>query len=486
MGEAPSNPLDRQRTSPVEPTVLLEGWLHTFLNRVRPYALQQADGAYRWVYEDCTPALVAAHLAGELTLALSSTDARGWCRWACLDVDVPGTLPQLLTVRAALAELSLLGLVEGSRRGGHLWLVFDEPVPATAARYTIGEALAAAYEAGVEVPTYELYPDTGAPGALGHAVRLPLGIHRKTGTRYPLYDAEGLPCVFSSPAKAAAYLLDATPRAPVAFARARWAAFIADGGARGRPSMPLGPLGPSGDRSTTTRPADRAERARPRREASTVPTVGGKHVGTVGMVGRVGTRSARIRWVDAHVSPLDLLAAFAPQSDVRRVGRGYRGWCPLHEDRAPDAQGLPGTPSLYLVHDRRYSWSWRCLSSNCAFSAGPMKHSFRLFQELRGLSAAAALAEVCERWPEAEGNSGAVGYATQDTQGSQGRGEAGSKTEEEDGSDAARGDDEEDEEAERDGRRDQERRSGDDDRAGGAATGAAGRTGRTGGRTEGA
>ncbi len=369
---------------------MLDGWLHTFLNRVRPYALQQVDGAYRWVYEDCTPALVAAHLAGELTLALSSTDARGWCRWACLDVDVPGSLPQLLAVRTALADLGLIGLVEGSRRGGHLWLFFDEPVPATAVRYMVGEALAAAYEAGVEVPTYELYPDTGAGSALGHAVRLPLGVHRKTGRRYPLYDSEGLPCVFSSPAKAAAYLLDATPRVPATFARARWAAFIADGGARGRPATQLG------DQSTT-RSSDLAIRSRPRREASTVPIAGNQRVG------RVGTRSARIRWVDVHVSPLDLLAAFAPESDVRRVGRGYLGWCPFHEDRAPDVLGLPGTPSLYLVRDWRYGCSWRCLSSNCAFCAGPMKHSFRLFQELRGLSAAAALAEACVRWPEAEG-----------------------------------------------------------------------------------
>jgi hypothetical protein len=107
-----------------------------------------------------------------------------------------------------------------------------------------------------------------------------------------------------------------------------------------------------------------------------------------------------IRWVDAHVSPLELLAELAPESEPRRVGRGYIGWCPFHDDRAPDAaSGEPGTPSFYIVHDRRYGWSWRCLSTNCAQSAGPMRHPFRLLQELLGISVAAAIREAVSRWP---------------------------------------------------------------------------------------
>src|SRR5258706_10212909 len=76
-----------------------EDWLRLFANRTQPHALQQPDGSYRWIYEDCTPQLVAAHLTGELTLAFSSTNVRGGSRWACLDVDVPGSLPQLVALR---------------------------------------------------------------------------------------------------------------------------------------------------------------------------------------------------------------------------------------------------------------------------------------------------------------------------------------------------------------------------------------------------
>src|SRR5215510_5251085 len=97
---------------------LLDQWKFRFVNRAIPYGLQQADGSYPWVYEPCTLDLLAAHLRGEVTLALSSTDARGECRWGCLDVDAPGMLPQLLSLRNALAEQGLPGLVEASRRSG--------------------------------------------------------------------------------------------------------------------------------------------------------------------------------------------------------------------------------------------------------------------------------------------------------------------------------------------------------------------------------
>jgi len=384
------------------PPALLEGWRAAFVNRDRPYALQLADGSYRWVYEECTDELLAAHLAGEVTLALSSTNERGWTRWACLDVDAPGALPQLLALRDALAELTepgelggppaLPGSVMGSRRSGHLWLLLEEPVPARALRYVIRQVLDAVAAQGVEVPAHELYPDREGSRTLGHAVRLPLGVHRKTGQRYPPYDAEGLPCVFTAPERAAAFVLDTAPRIPAARILAPWDAFLAAGGRHGRRDRERAAAGiglGASDAGVTGPP-----RAAP----------GGALRDPARVGERVGTRSGVIRWVDARISPRDLLADLAPDTELTRIGRGYRGWCPFHDDRAADAAGLPGTPSFYVVHDRRYGWSWRCLSTNCAFSTGPMKHSFRLWQELLGLSAAAAVVEAAQRWPAAEGN----------------------------------------------------------------------------------
>ncbi len=287
-----------------------EDWLHLFANRTQPYALQQLDGSYRWVYEDCTPQLVAAHLAGELTLAFSSTNARACSRWACLDVDVPGSLPQLLALRAALAELGLPGLVEASRRGGHLWLLLDEWAPAVALRFAIAPALAEAAAQGTEIPAHELYPDTPAARALGHAVRLPLGVHRRTGLRYPLFDEHGLPCAFTSMEKAAAFVLGA-PRVAAGPLRERWRVMLAD--------------------RTAGRQVVKAEHSERKGQEKAIEQAGAGRASGPPVRPQVGTRSAVIRWVDAHVSPLDLLADLAPESEMRRAGRGYLGWWPFHD-----------------------------------------------------------------------------------------------------------------------------------------------------------
>ncbi len=208
---------------------LLEDWRRLWVNRSQPFALQRSDGTYRWVHRPITDALLCSHLAGDVTLALSSTDARGWCRWLCLDVDTPDTLPQLLALRLALAGRGLPGLVEASRRRGHLWLFLEAAAPAIEARWTlleVCEQLRAAQECAI--PTHELYPNASVAGALGHPVRLPLGIHRLTGTRYPLFDAEGHPCAFTSPEAALRFVL-ATPHVPVETVQHAWRRFLGSG-----------------------------------------------------------------------------------------------------------------------------------------------------------------------------------------------------------------------------------------------------------------
>jgi hypothetical protein len=347
------------------PRRLLTAWQRLVVNRSQPYALQQADGTYRWVYEECTPQLLQAHLAGEVTLALSSTDAHGGCRWLCLDADQADALPQLLALANTLADLGLPGLVEASRRGGHLWLLLEEPSTAASVRRVVLHTLDELRAGGVELPALELYPDAAAPvvGALGHAVRLPLGVHRLTGKRYPLFDEHGNPCAFTSTAAAVRFVL-ARPRIP-----AQWLA--------------------ERDRALAT---DAAVHEPPAQQPS----------GAMSRRGRIGTYSPVIRWVDAQISPLELLADLAPETEMRRVGRGHLGWCPFHDDLAPDAAGRPGTPSFYVVLDRRHGWSWRCLSTNCPQSWGPMRHSFELFQCLLGLTVRSAIVEACTRWPAAD------------------------------------------------------------------------------------
>jgi hypothetical protein len=367
------------------------------MHRTRPYARQQLNGSYRWVDAPCDKEVLLAHLAGTQTIALASSDARGWCRWVCLDCDMwdEQSLPQLVQVAATLAERRLPGLVEASRRGGHLWLFLDGLIPAVEARYVVLTALDELQASGTMVPPLEMYPDTRAPYSVGQAVRLPLGIHRRTGRRYPLLDRSGRPMQAASLAESLRYVL-ATPRVSAEEVRRRWAAFVAGHSPRVLEVM----QGSGGARALTSASSTRLPAGgggdRGQQEASRAS----EFLRTIGALG-IGTRSAVIRWVDTHVSPIGLLDELVPSTELHRLGQGYLGWCPFHDDRAPDVDGGPGTPSFYVVDNQRYGWSWRCLSTHCPHSAGRMRHTFRLFQEVLGLDVVEAIQAACVRWPEA-------------------------------------------------------------------------------------
>src|SRR5262245_60700185 len=70
----------------------------------------------------------------------------------------------------------LPGLVEASRRGAHLWFLFDVAISALAARRVLLAPLEELCASGLSVPARELYPDIAPAGALGHAVCLPRAV----------------------------------------------------------------------------------------------------------------------------------------------------------------------------------------------------------------------------------------------------------------------------------------------------------------------
>ncbi|GEM_PF-1625295 len=376
--------------------MLLAAWQKLIVNRSQPYAVQQLDGSYRWIEELCTLDLLAAHLRGEMTLALASADAQGMCKWVCLDADTPDTLPQLVALRGVLMKLGMPGVLEASRRGGHLWLFFAQPLSAREALLAVVQALSQARprleDAGLPLAPLEVYPSTGSvgmAGTLAHAMRLPLGVHQLTRERYPLLSATGKPIERPSIGLQLRWLL----RQP----RIRLQAVQALGQKR---LQTLAALPPQHARLTSPAAlwSPPAAAAAPDSLAP-VDTVSPMAPTSGAAEGMIGTRSPVIRWVDAHISPLDLLADDAPDSEMKQAGRGYLGWCPFHDDRAPDDRGRPGRPSFYVVCDRRYGWSWRCLSTNCMQSLGPMRHAFRLFQLLQEVSPSTAIRMALSRWP---------------------------------------------------------------------------------------
>lgn len=150
-----------------------------FIGRRSDFALQQENGAYYRVGRVLTARDVRAHLDGAATLGTYVINEAGRCRAATFDADSDGGLEQLHMVQTRLAEAGIPAYLEQSRRGGHLWVFFAEPARASLVR----RWLLPYCPAGIE-----FYPKQAEGAGYGSLIRLPFGIHRKSGKRYPFVE----------------------------------------------------------------------------------------------------------------------------------------------------------------------------------------------------------------------------------------------------------------------------------------------------------
>lgn len=130
------------------------------------------------------------HLKGERTYAPYQISQNNTIKWVCFDIDSYHDVdPSLIheKVRAVAANIyKKLGpnhcLVEKSgSKGFHVWIFFSEPIDVA-----LGFALG--HELVQEIPTtndihIEIYPKQQTNKVFGNTVKLPLGIHQKTGER---------------------------------------------------------------------------------------------------------------------------------------------------------------------------------------------------------------------------------------------------------------------------------------------------------------
>lgn len=112
----------------------------------------------------------------------------------CLDFDCDDGLDLAKRLRGVMAEKGITGYVELSRRGAHLWVLLDHPLPARTVRRGLRAFLAAA--SIPESPKIEFRPshDEIKPDGFGSPIRLPTMPHPKVnGQRYPMIDAQDHP-----------------------------------------------------------------------------------------------------------------------------------------------------------------------------------------------------------------------------------------------------------------------------------------------------
>jgi hypothetical protein len=160
-------------------SALLNPWLSYCLGRRTDYALQQEDGRYLRQGMPLTIQVVMQHLRGDLTIGGYVIDEYGLCRFAVYDSDTADGLLTLHTLQTSLAGVGVITYLEQSRRGAHLWVFFEQPLPAVQVRAW----LLPLCPAGVE-----FYPkqDRLSPDRpFGSIIRLPLGVHRQSGECYP-------------------------------------------------------------------------------------------------------------------------------------------------------------------------------------------------------------------------------------------------------------------------------------------------------------
>jgi len=161
-----------------------------FINRQDVHAVQIDDGRYVCMNGPATTRQIIGHLKGEITLGTYLLSEEDKATFTVLDADDDVQYYLFFRIADDLLTEGDYSYIEQSRRGGQLWFFHEEPVSGDKAK-RFGEGIAAEYKLG-EIEVFPKQERTsGGPGSL---IRLPFGVHRKSGKRYPFVRREdGMP-----------------------------------------------------------------------------------------------------------------------------------------------------------------------------------------------------------------------------------------------------------------------------------------------------
>lgn len=192
---------ERLRSIELEPH-LVRAFAETFVNRWDCYPLQVEKGTYIQVREKLTPTHIFKHLTNArlgfnpFTIGAYALDEHSQAKWVCFDADAEQQWAELIRLARSLHETDIPSYLELSRRGGHLWL-FTLSLPGNDIRQFARKLLVmqqiAEYGADKK-RRIEIYPKQDVLGeGVGSFVRLPLGVHLKTGKMYPFVNLDATP-----------------------------------------------------------------------------------------------------------------------------------------------------------------------------------------------------------------------------------------------------------------------------------------------------
>lgn len=156
---------------------LVEGLTRQFINRDDLFAKQTPDGRYFLVRQSLAPRQMYLHLRGDFTMGTYVLNHDNQAKYVVLDAD--DTIEGIARVQHELAKIGIPAYLETSRRGGHLWFFFEPKISGNQAR-GFGLAICREFDLDLEVFPKQAQLANG-PGSL---IRVPFGIHRKSGIRY--------------------------------------------------------------------------------------------------------------------------------------------------------------------------------------------------------------------------------------------------------------------------------------------------------------
>lgn len=166
---------------------LAEGIMNTFFQRRDLYARQLEDGRYVCIPKTLSLNHILAHLKGDITLGTYILDQSSQARFLVFDADDECQFQSLVKMASILFQTGTTTYLEPSRRGGHLWLFLPRQMPGKIAR-EFGAGLVKRFS----LDGIEMFPKQSQLGkGPGSLIRLPFGIHRRTGQRYAFVTPEG-------------------------------------------------------------------------------------------------------------------------------------------------------------------------------------------------------------------------------------------------------------------------------------------------------
>lgn len=187
-----------------DPDQVVSVYVHSFANRTDVYSHWTPDG-WRPVREPLTTAVAVAGLTGTgpaISAYMIGPGSLAHC--LALDFDTDNGLEQAMLLGRTMWAQGLPAYVETSRRGAHLWCIISATLTAAtirkAARALLATALLPTDDPHIEVRPGSDHVDAvwheHVSGAvvgegLGHALRLPLMPHPKTGIRGVMFDPQG-------------------------------------------------------------------------------------------------------------------------------------------------------------------------------------------------------------------------------------------------------------------------------------------------------